>query len=101
MTSAFDGLVLNKVALAVGQVTHIDPANIMAGLEEAFDLELPNEVVARFVTIGDAVRYLKPPLLPGLPGSPEGGRGIDPTRRLKASRRCPFQTGRPPTTLQL
>jgi acyl carrier protein len=78
MTSAFDSLVLNKVALAVGQVTHIDPAKITAGdrlaedlalgmfgrfrlavcLEEAFDLELPNEVVAQFITIGDAARYL-------------------------------------------
>ena len=77
MTSAFDGFVLNRVALAVGQVTHIDPATISNGtrltedlamgrfgrlrlaicLEEVFDVELSNEVVARFVTVGDAVGY--------------------------------------------
>ena len=77
MTSAFDGFVLGKVALAIEQVTRIDPADISRGtrltddlalgrfarlrlavcLEEAFDLELPNEVAARFVTVGDIVGY--------------------------------------------
>jgi acyl carrier protein len=77
MTSVFDGFVLNKVARAIEQVTRIDPANISSGtrlaedltlsrfgrrrlavcLEEAFDLELPNECVARFVTVGDVAGY--------------------------------------------
>jgi acyl carrier protein len=77
MTSAFDGFVLNRVTLAIGQIAHIVPANILGGarltedlalgrfgrlrlavyLEEAFDLELPNEVVAQFVTVSDIVGY--------------------------------------------
>ena len=77
MTSAFDGFVLNRVALAVAQVTHINPTTISGGtrltedlalgrfgrlqlavcLEEMFDIELSNEVVARFVTVGDVVSY--------------------------------------------
>jgi acyl carrier protein len=78
MTSAFDGFVFNKVARAIAQVTHMDSANIASGtrltedlalgrfgrlrlavcLEEAFDLELTNEVVGRFVTVGDVAGYL-------------------------------------------
>jgi acyl carrier protein len=77
MTSAFDGFVLNRVALAVAQITHIDPATISSRtrltedlalslfgrlrlaicLEEVFDVELSNEVVARFVTVGDVVGH--------------------------------------------
>jgi acyl carrier protein len=77
MTSAFDGFVLNRVALAVGQVTHINAAAIASGtrltedlalsrfgrlrlaicLEEVFDVELANEVAACFVTVGDVVGY--------------------------------------------
>ena len=77
MTSAFDGFVLNRVALAIGQIAHIDPANISSGtrltedlalgrfgqlrsavcLEDVFELELPNEVVAQFITVGDVVGY--------------------------------------------
>ena len=77
MTSAFDGFVLNRVTLAIGQIAHIDPANILSSarltedlamgwfgrlrlavcLEQAFDLELPNEVVARFVAVSDVVGY--------------------------------------------
>jgi acyl carrier protein len=77
MTSAFDGHVLNRVMRAIEKVTQVHPANITSGtrltedlalgrfgrlrlaicLEEVFDLELPNEVVARFVTVGDVVGY--------------------------------------------
>ena len=77
MTSAFDGFVLNKVTLAIAQITSIDPATILSSarltedlalgrfgrlrlavcLEEAFDAELSNEVVAQFVTVSDVVGY--------------------------------------------
>jgi acyl carrier protein len=77
MTSAFDGFVFNKVAHAIAQVTHMDAAKIGSDtrltedlalgrfgrlrlavcLEEAFDFELPNEVVRKFVTVGDVVGY--------------------------------------------
>jgi hypothetical protein len=40
MTSAFDGFVLNRVALAVGQVTNIDPAAISSGTRLTEDLAL-------------------------------------------------------------
>lgn len=77
MGSAFDNSVLDQVALAIEQTTHIDPADITADtrivddlglgrfgrmrlamyLEEAFDLELSNEAVGRFVTVADIVSY--------------------------------------------
>jgi acyl carrier protein len=77
MTSAFDRFVLNGVTLAIGRIAHMDPASILTNarltedlalgrfgrlrlavcLEEAFDFELPNEVVARFVTVSDIVGY--------------------------------------------
>ena len=77
MQSAFDRSVLDKVGLALEQATRIDPAGISTGtrladdlglgrfgrlrlaicLEEVFDLELPDEVVARFVTVADVVTY--------------------------------------------
>jgi len=77
MGSAFDSSVLDKVTLAVEQTTRVDPAEITADtrladdlalgrfgrmrlaiqLEEVFDLELPNDVVARFVTVADIVNY--------------------------------------------
>jgi acyl carrier protein len=78
MTSAFDGFVLNRVALAVGRATNVDPATISRGtrltedlalgrfgrlrlaicLEEVFEVELSNEIVARFLTVGDVVGYV-------------------------------------------
>jgi len=77
MRSAFDSSVLDKVVLAIKQTAHVNPADIATDtrladdlalgrfgrmklaiyLEEGFDLELPNEVVARFVTVADIVGY--------------------------------------------
>jgi len=77
MGSAFDTSVLDGVTLAIEQTTHIDRAEITTDtrladdlelgrfgrmrlamyLEEVFDLELPNEVVGRFVTVADIVSY--------------------------------------------
>ena len=73
MRSAFDISVLDKVVLAVEQTAHVNPADIATDtrlvddlglgrfgllklaiyLEEAFDLELPDEVIARFLTVAD------------------------------------------------
>jgi acyl carrier protein len=77
MTSTFDGFVLSRVVLAIEQTARVDPTQISSDarltedlalgrfgrlrlalcLEEAFDLELPSEVVARFVTVSDVVGY--------------------------------------------
>lgn len=77
MRSAFDSSVLDKVTLAIEQTIHVNPADVTTGtrlvddlalgkfgrmklaiyLEEVFDLELPNEVIARFVTVADIVSY--------------------------------------------
>jgi len=77
MGSAFDSSVLDKVALAVEQTARVSPAEVTIdtrladdlrlgrlgrmrlamNLEEVFDLELPNDVVARFVTVADIVNY--------------------------------------------
>ena len=78
MQAAFDGSVLRRVVLSVEQAIYTAGAQITAAtrlvddlglsrfdflklaiyLEEAFDLELPDEALRRFVTIGDIVKYL-------------------------------------------
>lgn len=70
--------VFDKVVLAVQQTVYVDrqgltPTTHIAGdlgvgrfgriklalyLEETFDVEIPDEVVARFDTVGDIVRYV-------------------------------------------
>jgi acyl carrier protein len=77
MGSVFDSSVFDKVARAIEQTTYISPAEVTTNtrlvddlalgrfgrmrlainLEELFDLELPNDVVARFVTVADIVNY--------------------------------------------
>jgi acyl carrier protein len=78
MRSRPDDTVFDKVVLAVQQTVYVDghgltPATRIAGdlgvgrfgriklalyLEETFDVEIPDEVVGRFDTVGDIVRYL-------------------------------------------
>ena len=77
MRSGFDSSVLDKVALAIGRTTYVNEAEITIdtrlvddlalgrfgrmrlaiSLEEAFDLELSDEIVGRFVTVADIVSY--------------------------------------------
>ena len=98
MTSAFDGFVLNRVALAVGQVTHVDPATISGRtrltkdlalgrfgrlrlaicLEEVFDVELSDEVVASFVTVDDVVGYFSRRYFRDFSAPVQGCRGLVP-----------------------
>ena len=78
MRSTPGDTVFDKVVLAVQQTVYIDrhgltPMTRIAGdlgvgrfgriklalyLEETFDVEIPDEVVGRFNTVGDIVRYL-------------------------------------------
>ena len=78
MQTAFDGSVLRMVVLSVEQTIYTARAQITSAtrlvddlglsrfdflklaiyLEEAFDLELPDEALRRFVTLGDIVKYL-------------------------------------------
>ncbi|MBV8575402.1 MAG: hypothetical protein JOZ58_10255 [Acetobacteraceae bacterium] len=78
MQAAFDGSVLRRVVLSVEQTIYTAGARINSAtrlvddlglsrfdflklaiyLEEAFDVELPDEALRRFVTIGDIVKYL-------------------------------------------
>jgi len=77
MHPTFETAVLNKIILAIERATQVDPAKISANtrlaydlgvgrvgklrvaicLEEAFDHELSDDVLARFRTVGDIVRY--------------------------------------------
>ena len=77
MQLALDSSVLNKVSLAIERTIWIGPAEITPAtriaddlalgwfgrlrlaihLEEIFDLELPDEVVERFVTVADIADY--------------------------------------------
>jgi acyl carrier protein len=77
MGPAFDTSVFDKVTLAVEQTIYVNPLEITTDtrlvddlglgrfgrmrlavqLEEVFDLELPNDVVGRFVTVADIVGY--------------------------------------------
>jgi acyl carrier protein len=78
--SCFSDAIFDKVAFAVAQTIHIEiegqgltPATRLAGdlelgrfgrmkvaiyLEESFDVELPDEAVDRFDTVGDTARYM-------------------------------------------
>jgi acyl carrier protein len=78
MPSASDNPVFDKVALAVGQTLSAEdlaltPATrifndlgigrfgrlkLALYLEETFDVELPDEAVARFETVGDIMQYV-------------------------------------------
>jgi acyl carrier protein len=78
MQSTSDNAVFDKVALAVEQTVYltglsITPATRIARdlrigrfgrlklalyLEETFDVELPDEAVQRFETVGDIIQYL-------------------------------------------
>ena len=77
MQSAFDSLVFDKVALAVGKTLRIEPSGLSRStrlvddlslggfarlklalcLEDLFDMELQNDTVERFQTLGDIVSY--------------------------------------------
>ncbi len=78
MPEIFSNVVLEKVVLAVEQTVYIQD-NILTiasrlvddlklgkfarirlaiSLEETFDLEIPDEVVKRFTTVGDIVQYM-------------------------------------------
>lgn len=78
MQTAFNSSVFNKVALAIKQVTHAETAELLQTtrlvddlalgrfgrlklavcLEELFDVELQNNAVEQFDTLGDIVSYL-------------------------------------------
>jgi acyl carrier protein len=78
MEAALNRLVLDRVVLAVEQTTYVGDLGITAAtrladdlelgkfgliklalyLEEAFDIELPDEAVSLFRTVGDIVRHL-------------------------------------------
>lgn len=78
MQSAFDALVFNKVASAVGKAVRVEPAALSRStrlvddlslggfgrlrlavcLEDLFDVELQNDEIERFHTLGDIVSYL-------------------------------------------
>jgi acyl carrier protein len=75
---AVENSVFEKVALSVEQTAYVGALKITSAtrltddlgfgrfdflkvaiyLEEAFDIELPDEALKRFVTIGDIVKYL-------------------------------------------
>ena len=77
MRAAFNDYVLARVALAIERATQIDPAGIAPStrlvsdlglgrigrlrvaicLEEAFDHELSDDVINRFVTVADIATY--------------------------------------------
>lgn len=37
----------------------LDMADFAMGLEDEYDIEIPDEIFAGFVTVGDVVKYLK------------------------------------------
>ena len=75
--SAFDSLVFDKVVLAIGKTLRVDPSGLSRStrlvddlslggfarlklalcLEDLFDMELQNDTVERFQTLGDIVSY--------------------------------------------
>lgn len=77
MQSAFDSFVFDRVALAIGKTVRIEPSGLSRAtrladdlslggfgrlklavcLEDLFDIELPNDTVERFQTLGDIVSY--------------------------------------------
>lgn len=77
MQSAFDSLVFDKVALAIGKTLRVEPSSLSQStrlvddlslggfarlklalcLEDLFDMELQNDTVERFQTLGDIVSY--------------------------------------------
>ncbi len=78
MHAAVNNFVSSKVALAIGHAVFVEPSEISEAtrlgddlelgrfgrlklaiyLEEAFDLELPDEVLERFKTVADIVDYV-------------------------------------------
>lgn len=77
MQSAFDSFVFDKVALAISRTLRIEPSGLSRStrladdlalggfarlrlavcLEDVFDIELQNDTVERFHTLGDIVSY--------------------------------------------
>ena len=77
MQSAFDSLVFDKVTFAVGKTLRVEPLGLSQStrlvddlslggfarlklalcLEDLFDMELQNDTVERFHTLGDIVSY--------------------------------------------
>ncbi len=77
MQSALDSFVFDKVAAAVGKTLRVEPSGLSRStrlvddlslggfarlklalcLEDLFDLELQNDTVERFQTLGDIVSY--------------------------------------------
>ena len=77
MESAFDSLVFDKVVLAIGKTLRVEPSRLSRStrlvddlslggfarlklalcLEDLFDMELQNDTVERFQTLGDIVSY--------------------------------------------
>ena len=75
--SAFDSLVFDKVVLAIGKTLRVEPLGLSRStrlvddlslggfarlklalcLEDLFDMELQNDTVERFQTLGDIVSY--------------------------------------------
>ena len=77
MQSALDSFVFDKVVLAIGKTLRVDPSGLSRStrladdlslggfarlrlalcLEDLFDMELQNDTVERFQTLGDIVSY--------------------------------------------
>lgn len=65
MGSAFESSALDKVSVPMAQTVHLSPADIAMNtelvddlsLEEAFDLELPDEAISRLPLVADIVSY--------------------------------------------
>lgn len=77
MQSAFDSFVFDKVVLAIGKTLRVEPSSLSRStrlvddlslggfarlrlavcLEDLFDIELQNDTVERFHTLGDIVSY--------------------------------------------
>lgn len=77
MQSAFDSFVFDRVVLALGKTVRVEPSGLSRStrleddlslgtfarlrlavcLEDLFDLELQNDTVERFHTLGDIVSY--------------------------------------------
>lgn len=52
----------------------LDVVEVVMSFEEKFDIDIPNHVATRLVTVGDAVAYIRSQVVPAM------GPGLEPQR---------------------
>ena len=48
-----------KLQTIIGEVLNIEPDEIIMGIEEEFDIEIPSVEAEKIVSVGDAVEQIK------------------------------------------